>query len=281
MISKNLKIIKKSDPYPYVIIDNFFTDEVFLELEKNFPIASDFTVNNVGRMEFDTTYGDDLYNELLTKSKAYQDLHDWVYSHDFIKYFFDLFDDNLENQIDLIGNPKEFDIRCEPFEVGEVFDKNNFQNEDSKPFLYPRIDLGSGKVGYGISTGGKGPHIDNPQRLISILVYVGGFENMTGGEHIIYKKSSDNLQVFESIKPIKNRLIVTLQNNDAFHGVNPVVEIDGQRNAFYMAISSSIKIWLHCERNKFNINYNKNRVESGFLRKILYRIKGLTGIIHE
>jgi len=275
MINKNLKIKKKSDPFPYVIIDNFFTDEFFLELEKNFPIASDFTINNVGRMHFDTTYGDNLYNELLTKSKTYQDLHDWVYGEDFIKYFFDLFDDDLGNQIDLIGSPKEFDIRYDPVEVGEVFDKNNFQKEALKPYLYPRIDLGCGKKNYGISTGGKGPHIDNPQRLISILVYVGGFENMTGGEHRIYKKSSDNLQVFESIKPIKNRLIASLQNNDAFHDVNPVVEIDGQRNAFYLAISSSKKIWLSCERNKFNINYNKNRVESSFLRKTLNRIKGL------
>ena len=32
-----------------------------------------------------------------------------------------------------------------------------------------------GLLNYGKDTGGKGIHVDNPQRLISILLYLGGY----------------------------------------------------------------------------------------------------------
>ena len=35
MIKKNLKINKIVNPFPYVVIDNFFKKEFYIELEKN------------------------------------------------------------------------------------------------------------------------------------------------------------------------------------------------------------------------------------------------------
>ena len=78
------------------------------------------------------------------------------------------------------------------------------------------ITLGYGKKNYGVNTGGNGPHIDNPQRLISILIYIGGYKNIAGGEHRIYEKIKNELKIFETIKPIRNRLVASLQNNEAF-----------------------------------------------------------------
>tara|TARA_B100000315_G_C14510341_1_gene556654 strand:+ start:419 stop:1243 length:825 start_codon:yes stop_codon:yes gene_type:complete len=273
MINKNYKIKKLTEPYPYLIIDNFFSDSFYSELEQNFPNSNNFSDNNVGRMHGDMTFGENLYDELLRKSKAYYELHHWVYSKNFINFFINIFRSDINNQEDLIDNPKEFDIITRPIEVGKVFNIDNFQKNQSKPFLYSRLDLGYGKKNYGVDTGGRGPHIDNPQRLISILMYIGGFNYIKGGEHRIYKKKSDNLLVFETIQPIKNRIIASLQNNDAFHDVNPVVDIDGQRNAFYLAISASKKIWKSCKRNKININYNKNRVEKSLLKRFLKKLK--------
>ena len=119
--------------------------------------------------------------------------------------------------------------------------------------------------------GGGGIHIDNPQRLISILFYVGGYTKIEGGEHRIWKTNNDktNLKIFEEIKPKSNLLIAALQNNDAYHDVNPITLINGTRNAFYMAISSNVPIWKKVRRNKFNLRFNRNRVELSFLQKIL------------
>jgi hypothetical protein len=274
MINKNFIIKKIKSPFPYVVIDNFFSQDFYSELEKNFPNSNEFITNNVGRMHGDTTFGETLYEDLLNKSETYKQLHNWVYSESFIKYFIDFFKDDIDSQLDLINNPKEFDIISKPVEIGKVFNLDNFQNNSSKEYLYSRLDLGFGKVNYGLSTGGKGPHIDNPQRLISVLIYVGGFTEIEGGEHRTYKKISDDLEIFETLKPLKNRVIASLQNNEAFHDVKPVMNIDGQRNAFYLAISSSKKIWKSCKRNKVNINYNKNRVEKSIIKKIFDKISG-------
>ena len=128
---------------------------------------------------------------------------------------------------------------------------------------------------YGIDTGGKGPHIDNPQRLISILIYVGGYNKINGGEHRIYKKSENELKVFDVIKPIGNRVVASLQNNVAFHDVNPVKDIVGQRNAFYLAISASKRIWSKSPRTKINTKYNKLRVEPSLYEKSIRRVKNI------
>ena len=72
-----------------------------------------------------------------------------------------------------------------------------------------------GILGYG-NTCGKGIHVDNPQRLISILLYFGGFESMTGGELRIWRKEKDNL-VSNVIKPKPNSLVASLQSNISFH----------------------------------------------------------------
>jgi len=272
MINQNYEIRKVTEPFPYVVIDNFFSDKFYYELEKNFPNSEEFKINNVGRMHGDTTYGDNLYNELINKSKAYKELHDWVYNENFINYFISFFTQEIEKQSDLIDNPIKFEKISKPVEVGKIFNKNNFQNNTSKPFLYSRLDLGYGKKDYGISTGGKGPHIDNPQRLISVLIYVGGYKTIIGGEHRIYKKNNNNLKIYKEIKPSGNRVIASLQNNSAFHDVNPVSDITGQRNVFYLAISASKKIWKSCKRDKININFNKNRVKDNIFKSFVKKI---------
>ena len=102
-----------------------------------------------------------------------------------------------------------------------------------------------------------------------MLFYLGGYKKIVGGEHRIWKKldSDKSLKIFEEIKPEKNCLIASLQNNLAFHDVNPIEYIEGSRNAFYLAISSSIPIWKNVERNKFNILHNKNRVGLSLFQK--------------
>ena len=66
----------------------------------------------------------------------------------------------------------------------------------------------------------------------------------------------------------KNLLIAGLQNNLAFHDVNPVVSVEGSRNAFYLAISCSVSVWKDVKSNDFNIKYNKNRVKLNIFQKI-------------
>ncbi len=274
MINKNYKLRKFEKPFPYIKIENFLEVDFFNQLEKDFPKTQEFQKNprTVNRMNYDTTFGDILYYNLLNKSSVYKKFHEYVYSKTFINFFLDKFKNNIEKEIEkdfLIYDIFKYLINPDPFEIDGIIGKKELK-KNSKKFLYPRLDLGLGIEGYGKNNGGGGIHIDNPQRLISILFYVGGYNQINGGEHRIWRKSNDNntLEIQETIKPEKNLLIAGLQNNLAFHDVNPIVSIEGTRNAFYLAISSNAPIWKRVKSDKFNLMYNKNRVKLNFVQKL-------------
>ena len=275
MINSNFKLKKYQDPFPHVVIKDFFDKDFYLRLEEDFPKAEKFKTNSVKRMHGDITFGDKLYEELMDTSVVYNQLHNWVYSKDFMNFFLNLFSDNFKTDEDFYQNPKNFEKHFEPLEIGKVFNLNNYENKNTKSLLFPRLDIGYGLKGYGINTGGKGPHIDNPQRIISILFYAGGYNVMKGGQHRLYKVSKNNkeLEVNKIYEPEKNLLIATLQNNVAFHDVNPITFIEGQRNAFYLAISSNKRTWKPSTRNYINKKYNKNRVENTVFKKFFLNIK--------
>jgi hypothetical protein len=273
MINKNFLTKKFNKPFPYLKIQNFLEQDFFNKLVVDFPKLDDFKKNerSVKRMDYDTSFGDSLYNNLLSNSNYYKKFHDFVYSEKFINFFLEYFKKDIYEEINagsLLENINNFEIKSEPYEVGGVLGKKQLNSKMSK-FIYPRIDLGLGLKGYGEKNGGGGIHIDNPQRIISILFYVGGYDSINGGDHRIWKKTEngDNLEIFEEIKPEKNLLIAGLQNNFAFHDVNPIKEIKGSRNAFYMAISSSIPVWKSVKNDNFNIEYNKNRVKLNFIQR--------------
>ena len=190
---------------------------------------------------------------------------------EFIKYFINIFKDDIKNEYNqgfLKDDIEKYKIEPAPYEVGGVISKKDIKKNNTK-FMYPRLDIGAGIEGYGKNSGGKGIHIDNPQRLISVLFYLGGYKKIDGGEHRIWKKNDKNdLEIHESIKPEKNLLIAGLQNNLAFHDVNPVNSVEGSRNAFYLAISCSLSIWKDVKSDSFNLKYNKNRVRLNFFERI-------------
>ena len=63
-----------------------------------------------------------------------------------------------------------------------------------------------------------------------------------------------------------------MQNNFAFHDVNPIKEITGQRNAFYLAISE-IKKFGMIVKNSFNKKYNPNRYNYSKYENLINRFK--------
>ena len=272
MLNPNKIVEKSTDPFPYLIIKDFFKKDFYEELEKEFPKKEEFVKqkNNVGRMHYDTTFGHSLYQEVINKSQAYKELHNYIYSKEFVKTFLNLFNNEIENEIDnnfLNVDVKKLDINDKPFEVGKIFNKENFKKKNNF-FLFPRLDIGFGEEGYGIKTGGKGIHVDNPQRLISILFYVGGFSKIIGGEHRLWRVIDKKIQIAKEINPESNLLIASLQNNISYHDVNPIKEISGTRNAFYIAISCSNPIWKKIKVNDFNLKHNRNRCKLNLFTKI-------------
>lgn len=242
---------KCSSPYPHVIADDFL--ESYPGLVADFPDEASFSKGF--RMDADLTSSDEGYQSLLRQSKAYRKLHDWVYSPDFSRFFLDLFAPELEMALErgeLLGDPRSYPIYSQPYELREGLSADGLPSQ--KPFLFNRMDLGVGGLGYGRDNGGKGIHIDNYNRIVSALIYLDPIPEMVGGEHRIYDINGDDVVVSKTIPPVGNMMIASIQNNRAFHDVNPITKISGGlRRAIYMALSSSERIWKASEQSNFSV----------------------------
>lgn len=233
-------MIVDTDPYPHLVIADALRD--YASLERDFPAAEQFGAHI--RSHGDLTYGDEVYSRLIDGSAAYRNLHDWVYSADFLRDFVGLFRHEIEAHLRtgaLLLDPLELKVRPAPYEGRAMLTRERAASSES--FLFPRLDLGIGRLGYGKVNGGKGVHVDNLTRLISILVYIDENPSMRGGEHRLYELKGYEPLLKKTYRPQRNFLIASLQSNQALHDVNPVTAIDGVRKAFYLAVSCSTGIW--------------------------------------
>jgi hypothetical protein len=241
MLGADLRnIVVDTDPYPHAVIENALRD--YARLESDFPTAEQFGPHI--RSHGDLTHTDDGYSRLIEASAAYRNLHEWVYSADFILSFLELFRNEIEAHVRtgaLLLNPLELEVRSAPYEGRTMLTRG--RAPANATFLFPRLDLGIGRLGYGKVNGGKGVHVDNLTRLVSILVYIDDNPSMRGGEHRLYALKDYQPLLRKTYRPQRNLLIASLQSNRALHDVNPVTAINGVRKALYMAVSCSTEIW--------------------------------------
>ena len=97
MLNKNLKIKKYIKPYPYIIFENFFDLDFYKIIEQKFPNLEDFKKypNKINRMNFDTSFPEELYNKLISEVSQYQTLHKYIYSEKFMNYFIQIFETEI------------------------------------------------------------------------------------------------------------------------------------------------------------------------------------------
>lgn len=259
--NKNLNYF--SFPYPHVIIRDSLS--IFDELLKNYPDESKFT--RYIRMDGDLSWPEYNYKELLS-NEAFQSLHNYIYSEKFINEALSMFKEEILFLIKnkkLLYNPFEMDIKSEPFETKKILNPRDYNND---LFLYPRLDIGYGKLNYGKNNGGGGIHVDNFGRIISILIFFDDYKNMFGGDHRMYKLENKELKHVKNILPEKNMFVASLQTNFAFHDVKPISYIVGSRRVLYIAVSCSKKIWADDE--KYVMKHTKSRYERNLFEKIKF-----------
>jgi hypothetical protein len=129
-------------------------------------------------------------------------------------------------------------------ERGIEDEKGRILQKTSETFLYPRFDIGYGVDGYGVENGGRGPHIDYPQRIISLLWYFSDGRSMDGGElDLFHSLNNAPTKVCERITIAENMAVAVLQDEKGWHAVNPVVRTPEPRITVYMTLSSSRPLW--------------------------------------
>jgi hypothetical protein len=170
-------------------------------------------------------------------------LHQQIYSPEFVKAFLELFRAPIERahrNNELLADPFKLRTVSEPVErrtSGQSFVGGG------EPFLYARFDVGYGAASCGVHNGGRGIHVDNPPRLISILAFLNtpplDGQPRSSLVWLETKQARAEERIPSSGRPVDRML----QSNRAFHDVEPIASIAGDGGLFtcYMAVSCSIR----------------------------------------
>ena len=236
----------KNYPYPHIVQENF--TGLGSKLETEFPPLNLF--GKEVRMDGDLFSEDENFKSYIKLSKDYNKLVNLLTSKELITKLIKSFDSQIQKELDnseLLIDPRGLEVTSEVLETrsGGLFNNENI------PKIFPRLDIGYAGKGYGIKNGGKGIHTDNHKRLFSCLLYLNKPSIMIGGEHRLYDMDKNYKMHLKECYSIKQDLfIATLQNNRAFHDVNPILEIDGYRKAIYIGITCTKKLWAPIKDNK-------------------------------
>lgn len=200
------------------VIDDFLLKSQFNEMKSTFPI-----VKNEGVRAMNDLYcSDKEYIEHVYSHPAWMAFHDAVFSSRFWEVYFP-------------------EVRQFEFKKSYKEPRSGTLENDLKPFLYSRIDIGVATSGYGIHNGGRGVHIDNRQRIISGLLYFTDQSELDGGEFLFCTKQGE---ITRKVPLKENRCVLSHQTKDAWHMVQPLRK--GVRRFVYFSLNAT---WPFYERD--------------------------------
>lgn len=214
----------------FAVINNFLDTEFYNNLKDSFP-----DVKNQGVRAMNDLYCEDReYLELIAKNKYWNDFHNLIFSKNF-------WDETMKSAFNSYFTQNfKFDPYFRESRCGTI----NFSQFNEK-FLYGRIDIGVATAGYGINNGGRGNHIDNVQRVVSGLLYFTDQSELVGGE---FQQCTENGQVLETVQVRENKCVLSIQDKNAWHKVNPLKS--GTRKFIYFSLNTN---WdFHGRANKAN-----------------------------
>jgi hypothetical protein len=224
-------------------------------------------------MEGDFFSEDENFKSFIKTSKVYSKLVNFLTSKELTTTLIKYLDDQIQKELDnskLLIDPRTIEITSETLETRLV--DSIITSEINK--IFPRLVIGYAKKGYSINNDGRGIHTDNQKRLFSCLLYLKERYSMIGGEHSLYSMDENYKMHLKECYTVKQDFfIATLQNNTAFHDVNPILEIDGYRKAIYIGITCTEELWAPI-RNKKHAKLTHNRqLPMSLFKRILKRLK--------
>lgn len=224
----------------YYIWDEFLPHDFYKQLEDSLPQFSEVPkVSN--RSHRDIFHGDPLYEQLRQQAGgAWKHLEaSRFYNREFwidvlLRTGCHRFSAVYKSVIDL------------PFIEGVCESRDGVhinKYKDVDQYIYSRFDIGYGLEGYGLVNGGKGPHIDMRQRVVSLVIYFSDQSDFEGGEFERWAGDREDgpSSMVERIPLRKNKAVAVVQDQFGWHAVNPVREcIAGKpRIAIYSSLSVS------------------------------------------
>jgi hypothetical protein len=256
-----------AEPFPHVVKDEILDRGLFDRLRAEFPpdAAFDGNMRLGGRAGRDLYPGDPAYDELLKRSPAWREFHDFIVSPDFVALTMRLFgpylrtfecavDPERARFVDFVESRETLAEKGRT--IVEVMQRTRHRlfRPAATDDLFVRLDLAQGAKGYA-----KRVHCDRPNRLVSLLVYFCDADEigLEGGELVLYehvrkkpyRRYERHPQVEDTreigrVRPKQNRGVFFLCTNNSYHGATEVVKQRRFRDFVYIsAASRATWIW--------------------------------------
>lgn len=255
MLKYNIDLKNKINAnFPYLIENNFIDKLDLQNLNKTFPnflfdkIDTKFKRKNIN---FKNKY----FQKFCNRNASWQKLSDLIYSSNFAKTILDIFIEDINESLNgyNLDNPTFYSENIFKDDLKKQLsfnDKIRIQFSKIKKILTNEINYNKIKVqalcAQSISNYSKNIHLDGRSKLIVGLFYLNDTEN----ESILnlYKKNSSkkftyeknnfiedsNVDVLDSIKIEKNKLVLFANTPLSFHGVNNSL-YNKKRNFIYFS----------------------------------------------
>lgn len=256
------KTEKFQQPYPFIIIEDFFDEDFLSDILGEFPKHNEF-INFKKTMinrRFLSNDNPDFYN-YINKKNFWFKFYKKINNYSFYKNILDLLLDGDKQYYKFYKlpffedfhkkNKIKFNLNYYLQEITQIIPRIKFFNffrKLTKKILYKknvqnsgvylRFDISSASNGYFRSS-----HTDSDGTILAFLVYLEDQVNIggTGGDFIINDDKSNKIM---SIAPKKNKAFFFLSNNKSFHSVSKIINASGWRKFIYGGFTCTDKnIW--------------------------------------
>jgi len=256
-IELRLSDIYENDPFPLFEMENFFDQEIYESLRKEFPDKSYFTKSYYNGNKLCLDNKDPVFFKFIEQSKTWKSLYQTFNSEDTVKKIFNLLSPDLKKI------PQRKKIKNIKF--------INQWNLDYKLKIYKRILNLIGtrfvKILFEFSRMRNNsfipPHCETKDKICALLIYfpaknVSEFDKNRLGTNF-YKRSKDNLDVWDSVilgesetknffknyqrfyfsKFTENKVVGLIKSDNSWHDVPKLENLEEDRKSFNIFLSLS------------------------------------------
>ncbi len=248
-------------PYPYLIINNFLSEEYSLKLKRDildFNNFDDKVMVNRNRIN----KGSKNFSKILFTSKNINKFYNTLNSLETFYKFYNLF--NLKNSDWRVDEDLKYFSKNYYGKQKDDLYENLIKFLTSKKILKTKINL---DIDFSVSEKGynRGPHRDRETRVLNFLIYLNDFNKEDGGDFQIYDteiNNSDNQADYPrfpkinlvstnfSVQPTKGKLVVFLSTPNSYHAAGEFLPRDKKRVFIYGSYSLNKKVkWIKNNQN--------------------------------
>tara|TARA_Y100000361_G_C11159118_1_gene346027 strand:- start:1942 stop:2628 length:687 start_codon:yes stop_codon:yes gene_type:complete len=204
------------EPYPHIVVENCFEEDVLQNLIDEFPDFGKYGVDYDSRNRKKIIINRNISDNFLKSAPTWKSFIDWFESDDVFQYIKNKYKDEL-NKWDSVVN----------------------ENSSLNDGFYFDMDWSVATEGYSTPI-----HRDTDKRVFNFIIFLSD-KNWDGGDFTLHSSDGlnnfpinyDNLPIAKSVEAKTNKGLFFLSVPNSYHSVSKMINVNSNRKFIYGAIS--------------------------------------------